>query len=106
MNQNSTILEDFHRIAQQVLPEGSQVWLYGSRARGDNREDSDWDILILVDKDKVGSADEDEFSYPFVLQGWHRSIAVSPLLYTYKEWQRRQNTPFYHNVEQDKIRIA
>lgn len=26
-----------------------EVWLFGSRARGDNRPDSDWDILIVVD---------------------------------------------------------
>ena len=27
--------------------------LYGSYARGDYREDSDLDILVLVDKDKI-----------------------------------------------------
>ena len=26
----------------------SEIILYGSRARGDEREDSDWDLLILV----------------------------------------------------------
>jgi predicted nucleotidyltransferase len=26
-----------------------EVWLFGSRARGDHRPDSDWDILIVVD---------------------------------------------------------
>ena len=25
-----------------------QVWLFGSRARGDHRDDSDWDILAVV----------------------------------------------------------
>lgn len=25
----------------------AQVWLYGSRVRGEAREDSDWDILVL-----------------------------------------------------------
>lgn len=28
--------------------------LYGSRARGDYREDSDWDILVLTDKEVDG----------------------------------------------------
>jgi predicted nucleotidyltransferase len=28
-----------------------QIWLFGSRARGDNREDSDWDLLAVVDDD-------------------------------------------------------
>ncbi len=26
-----------------------QLWLFGSRARGDAREDSDWDFLAVVD---------------------------------------------------------
>lgn len=25
-----------------------EVWLFGSRARGDHRDDSDWDILLVV----------------------------------------------------------
>lgn len=27
------------------------VWLFGSRARGDNRPDSDWDILVALPDD-------------------------------------------------------
>jgi hypothetical protein len=26
-----------------------QIWLFGSRARGDARPDSDWDIFVVVD---------------------------------------------------------
>ena len=32
---------------------GAKVILFGSQARGDAKEDSDWDILILLNKDKV-----------------------------------------------------
>ena len=27
------------------------IWLFGSRARGDNRKDSDWDILVALPED-------------------------------------------------------
>ncbi|MBQ0073844.1 MAG: nucleotidyltransferase domain-containing protein [Prevotella sp.] len=106
MEGRTNIIDDFRDIAQNVLPKGSQVWLYGSRARGDNGSESDWDLLILVDKSSVGTADEDEYSYPFVLAGWQHAAAVNPLLYTYSEWQRRKASPFYENVEHDKIMIA
>lgn len=106
MKQAETMINEFRSVASDVLPEGSQVWLYGSRARGDYHEESDWDLLILVDKSSVNSADEDNFSYPFVLIGWKNAAAVNPLLYTYDEWKRRSASPFYANVEHDKILIA
>ena len=35
-----------------------QVWLFGSRARGDSTPESDWDLLVVVD-DSVDEADLD-----------------------------------------------
>ena len=34
------------RIEAQYHPE--QVWLFGSRARGDARPESDWDLFVVV----------------------------------------------------------
>lgn len=62
MDKKMLTLDDFCNLAKKVMPEGSQVWLYGSRARGDTRDDSDWDLLILLDKTSVTSADEDQYA--------------------------------------------
>ena len=43
--------------------------LFGSQARGDTRPDSDWDLLVLLDKPKKEESDEDK-AYEFVLMGW------------------------------------
>jgi predicted nucleotidyltransferase len=37
------------RIRDRYDPE--QVWLFGSRARGDANEQSDWDLLVVVPDD-------------------------------------------------------
>lgn len=96
-------LQHIQTMGKQILPEGSNLWLYGSRARGDNRSDSDWDLLVLVDKEKQQLQDFDIYAYPFVELGWQIGQEINPMLYTRQEWEQRHLTPFYHNVENDKI---
>jgi len=31
----------------------AKIYLYGSRARGNAKKDSDWDLLILLNKDQI-----------------------------------------------------
>ena len=38
--------------------------LYGSYARGDYRDDSDLDLLVLVDKDIISRFDQKRIKYP------------------------------------------
>ena len=51
MRDKRYILQLIKDSVQQTEP-GATLILYGSYARGDEREDSDIDILILVDRDK------------------------------------------------------
>ena len=69
MSTDDKIILKIKDIAKSAIPSGSKAILYGSRARGDARNDSDWDILILLDKDKLEQTDYDKVSYPFVLCG-------------------------------------
>ena len=44
------VLNAIRSTLSQIAPAGTKVVLFGSRARGDARDDSDWDILIILDK--------------------------------------------------------
>ena len=96
------IIKQIRQLGEQIIPEGGNLWLYGSRARGDNRNDSDWDLLVLVDKDKIQWSDYDNYAYPFTELGWRIGQTINPVLYSKQEWNARHFSSFYHNVQNDK----
>lgn len=100
-----TIKKGIDNILAKILPLKSQAILFGSRARGDARDDSDWDILILLDKDRITQSDIDEISYPIRELGWEIDAMVNPIMYTMKEWNSKSFTPFYKNVMKEGIVI-
>lgn len=97
------ILPDIKQLAADVVPLGSLALLYGSRARGTAHSYSDWDILLVLNKESLTQSDYDEVSYPFVLLGCELGEEINPIMYTEKEWQSYRATPFYENVRHDAI---
>ena len=67
--ESSDILNEIKRIAKEVLPKGGQLILYGSRARNEATEDSDWDLLILLDKQEIEKQDRDEVAPYYLYKG-------------------------------------
>lgn len=102
---NKDIINILKDTAKSTMPKGSVVWLYGSRARGNYTAESDWDILILLDKEKISNQDYDEFAYPITSLGWKLGETITPILYTKNQWQSYSFTPFYKDVEHDKLSI-
>lgn len=97
------IIEILSGVARKVLPVGCEAWLFGSQARGTAREDSDWDILVLIDKEQLAYTDYGIYAHPFMEKGWDIDATVIPLLFTKKQWEASSFTPFYKNVTKDRI---
>ena len=89
---SSDILNEIKRIAKEVLPKGGQLILYGSRARNEATEDSDWDLLILLDKQEIEKQDRDEVAYPFRALSWDVGELISPIIYTKENWRKMSFT--------------
>ena len=96
------VINSIKEVASSVLPQGSKLYLYGSRARGDAREDSDWDLLLLLDKPERESSDFAKYAYPIMEQGFDLWQYFSVHTYTKDEWYNGPHSLFYFNVEQDK----
>ena len=92
-------------MARETAPQGSLVLLFGSRARGEAKKGSDWDILIVLPKQKLQQSDYDQVSYPLVELGWILGEQINPILYTKQEWEANSITPFYDNVRRDAISL-
>ena len=80
----------------------ARVILFGSQARGTALPDSDWDILVILDKPKIEPSDFD-ISYALYELGWKEGEHFSTKLYTKEEWTKRSFTPFYKNIEKEGI---
>lgn len=96
------VIDNIKQVAARVLPKGSTLYLYGSRARGDWNEDSDWDLLVLLDKPQRETKDWDNYAWPFTDMGWDIGEDISARTFTKNDWFNGPHTMFYFNVEEDK----
>lgn len=88
-----------------IIDPKAEVILYGSRARGEERTDSDWDILVLTDY-PVDLNKERMFRDKLYDLELETGEAISIFVFSKDDWFSRQRiTPFYQNVTQEGIRL-
>lgn len=105
MKSSNKILDRIRDIARTAVPERGRAVLYGSRARGNARQDSDWDVLIILDKPSIEQSDYDNVAFPFTYLGWNLGEMIIPVIYTKGEWDKCSFLPFHKNVEREKIEL-
>lgn len=100
--------EILKRVKEAVLKlePSAEVILYGSRARNDFREYSDWDFLILVDG-KVDTARTDRIRHALFEIELDTDQILSSIVRCRQDWNSPKYSvvPLHRNVEREGIRI-
>ena len=98
MLKNKKILLKIKQLVNLAEPSATII-LYGSQARGQSNKQSDIDILILVDHDKITYSEEQRIKYPLYDLEFETGEVISPMVFSEREWNSKFSiTPFYSNV--------
>ncbi len=77
----------------------AKVILFGSRARGDARPDSDWDILVVTQTPELVSAERQILDDLFDLE-LDTGAVIMPVVCSEREWNDpiRKGSPFVQRI--------
>ena len=96
-------------IRQKVneLDDTAEVILYGSRARGDNKRDSDWDVMILLNRKNVDKKVEQIFRHHLLDIELEIGVPISVFVYSKSDWEGKYSvTPLFKSIKKEGILIS
>ena len=105
MTKRDKILSKIVGVINNTAPD-SEVYLYGSRARGDAKQTSDWDLLILLDLQNISFDYETKIMDTFYDIELETGEIISPLIYSKNDWIKNHSiTPLYEHIKKEGVRI-
>lgn len=105
MSKKEQILKRIIGVVNNTAPD-SEIFLYGSSAKGNNKKFSDWDLLILLNSDNISFDFETKFMDEFYEIEIETGEVISPLIYTKSDWTgNHKTTPLYENILKDGLKI-
>lgn len=105
MSKQDKIINKIIGIANAKYPE-SEIYLYGSHARGDAGSFSDWDLLILLNLTNISFDLETKLMDEFYELELETGEIISPLIYSKADWNSKHSfTPLYENIQKEGIKI-
>jgi len=83
----------------------AKIILFGSRARGDSRKDSDWDFLILLNQ-KVSPEIERKIIDNLFQTELQTEQIFMPVIYNQSDWTTKYSiTALFQNIKNEGILI-
>ena len=81
----------------------AEVILFGSRARGDFKSNSDWDFLILLDKQNLAKELKNTIWDKLYELELKTGTVISSIVHSKSDWKKRSVTPFYQSIKKEGI---
>jgi predicted nucleotidyltransferase len=98
----------FQLITRRIkeLDSHAEVILYGSRARGQSRTDSDWDILVLLDREDVTLKTEQKFRHHLFEIELEIGEPISVFVRSKTIWESKYKiTPLYKSIKAEGVKV-
>ena len=105
MAQNRDSVLNLIRTTIRSFEPDASIILYGSRARGDAREDSDWDVVVLLDKPPMPHDERYAIAYELWDKGHDIGEEINTLVYTKDQWDSAPPSLFKYNVREEGIHL-
>jgi predicted nucleotidyltransferase len=103
MKEKDTHIASRIRTEIKRIDPKAKVILFGSRARGDAKKDSDWDLLILIDSLNIRES-EDLFRDKIYDLELETGEIISMFVYNNKDWASRHKiTPLYKSIKKEGV---
>lgn len=96
---DAEFLREVKRYVLEIDPQ-AEVWLFGSRARGDARPDSDWDFLVLTDKPVDRRFKYCVWDHLNDLELTAERV-ISPRVFNKVTWQDLAMTDLFRNIQRE-----
>ena len=104
MNQDNIKNKIFKSI--HATDPNAEAYLFGSRARGNFKPDSDWDVLILVNENKITNDIEDKFRDELYNIELETGQIISTFIYPKDYWSNTLiYSPLFKNVAKEGVRL-
>ena len=81
-----------------------EVWLFGSRARGDAQDWSDFDVLVVAAGDVTDLKQKVRDAEWGCMERYN--ALVSAIVYTEAQWEDRKQTPLGWNIQREGKLVA
>lgn len=104
-NMKNIILSKIKAAIKTVEPE-AKIFLFGSRARGDSKKSSDWDLLVLLDG-TVDSTRVDTVRHKLYEVEWETGQIISSIVRNQRQWNSPTHrcVPIYSNIKREGIAL-